>query len=239
MSEINKYNSLILGICILIGLSLLGYLLGNAAIKVKQFDRTVTVKGLSEREYEADIVIWPIQFTTASNNLEEMYNSIEENSERIRSFLENAGIGKEEITTSPPSIIDKSAQQYGNQSNYPFRYTSSQIVTVYSTNIRVVREVMGNLSELGKQGIVFTGENYQSQTEYIFSRLNEVKPEMIEEATQNAREVAEKFASDSKSTLGKIKTASQGQFSISERDKNNPHIKKVRVVSTISYYLSD
>ena len=74
MSEINKYNSLILGICILIGLSLLGYLLGNAAIKVKQFDRTVTVKGLSEREYEADIVIWPIQFTTASNNLEEMYN---------------------------------------------------------------------------------------------------------------------------------------------------------------------
>ena len=239
MSEINKFNSLILGVCILIGLSLLGYLLGNAAIKVKQFDRIVTVKGLSEREYEADIVIWPIQFTIASNDLEEMYNSIEKNSGRIRSFLENAGIGKEEITTSPPSIIDKSAQQYGDQSNYPFRYTSSQTVTVYSTNIRVVREVMGNLSELGKQGIVFTGENYQSQTEYIFTRLNEVKPEMIEEATQNAREVAEKFASDSKSTLGKIKNASQGQFSISERDKNNPHIKKVRVVSTISYYLSD
>jgi len=230
---------LILGASLLIGLSLLGFLLGNAAIEVKQFDRTVTVKGLSEREYEADIVIWPIQFTIASNDLGDMYTSIDKNSGRIRSFLENAGIGKEEITTSPPSITDKSAQQYGSQLNYEFRYTASQIVTVYSTNIRIVRAVMGKLSELGKQGIVFTGENYQSQTEYIFTRLNDIKPEMIEEATRNAREVAEKFASDSKSTLGKIKTASQGQFSISERDKNNPHIKKVRVVSTISYYLSD
>jgi len=239
MTEINKYNMLILGASLLIGLSLLGFLLGNAAIEVKQFDRTVTVKGLSEREYEADIVIGPIQFTIASNDLGDMYTSIDKNSGRIRSFLENAGIGKEEITTSPPSITDKSAQQYGSQLNYEFRYTASQIVTVYSTNIRIVRAVMGKLSELGKQGIVFTGENYQSQTEYIFTRLNDIKPEMIEEATRNAREVAEKFASDSKSTLGKIKTASQGQFSISERDKNNPHIKKVRVVSTISYYLSD
>ena len=98
---------------------------------------------------------------------------------------------------------------------------------------------MGSLSELGKKGIAFSNTNYQSQTEYIFSRLNEVKPEMIEEATRKAREVAEKFASDSQSTLGKIKRASQGQFSISARDKNNPQIKKVRVVSTVEYYLSD
>ncbi len=102
-----------------------------------------------------------------------------------------------------------------------------------------VRKVMGALSELGKQGIVFTTGDYESQTEYIFTRLNEVKPEMIEEATRKAREVAEKFASDSRSTLGKIRRASQGQFSISARDKNNPHIKKIRVVSTVAYYLSD
>ena len=98
---------------------------------------------------------------------------------------------------------------------------------------------MSSLSELGQQGIVFTGDNYQSQTEYIFTRLNEIKPEMIEQATRKAREVAVKFASDSDSKLGKIKSASQGQFSISERDKNNPHIKKIRVVSTVVYYLSD
>ncbi len=194
---------------------------------------------MSEREYKADIVIWPIQFTAASNDLGEMYRSIDSSTEKIQSFLEKAGIKNEEITFSSPAITDKSAQQYGNQAKAEFRYTASQTVTVYSKNIETVREVMGRMSDLGKQGIVFTGGNYQSQTEYIFTRLNEIKPEMIKETTRKAREVAEKFASDSKSTLGKIRTASQGQFSISARDKNNPHIKKIRVVSTVAYYLSD
>ena len=135
--------------------------------------------------------------------------------------------------------MDKSAQQYGSETRAEFRYTAIQNVTVYSKNIEVVRDVMEKMSDLGKQGIVFTAGDYQSQTEYIFTRLNEVKPEMIEEATKKAREVAGKFASDSKSILGKIKSASQGQFSISARDNNNPHIKKVRVVSTVAYYLSD
>lgn len=239
MSELNKSNSVILGICLIIGLSSLGYLLGNAAIRYKEYERAVTVKGLSEREYKADIVIWPIQFSAASNNLEEMYSSIDGSTEKIRLFLESTGVETEEISYSSPAITDKSAQQYGNQAKAQFRYTASQTVTVYSKNIEVIREVMGKMSDLGKQGIVFTGGNYQSQTEYIFTRLNEIKPEMIEEATRKAREVAEKFASDSKSTLGKIRTANQGQFSISARDKNNPHIKKVRVVSTVAYYLSD
>jgi hypothetical protein len=98
---------------------------------------------------------------------------------------------------------------------------------------------MSRLVDLGKQGIALTGGGYQEQTEYLFTRLNEVKPAMIEEATTKAREVAQKFAQDSNSRLGKIKQASQGQFTISPRDKNNPHIKQVRVVSTIEYYLSD
>jgi len=239
VTENSKVSALVLGVFIFLGLATLGYLLGNAAIKFKEYERTVTVKGLSEREYEADIVIWPIQFTEASNNLGELYGSIQRSTEKIRVFLEKNGISKEEITFSTPSITDKSAQQYGNQAKAEFRYTAIQTVTVYSKNIQSVRNVMVTLSELGKQGIVFTGGNYQSTTEYLFTRLNEVKPEMIEEATRKAREVAEKFASDSKSTLGKIRKASQGQFSINARDNNNPHIKKVRVVSTVAYYLSD
>lgn len=239
MTENSKASALVLGVFIFLGLATLGYLLGNAAIKFKEYERTVTVKGLSEREYEADIVIWPIQFTEASNNLGELYGSIERSTEKIRVFLEEAGISQEEITFSIPSITDKSAQQYGNQAKAEFRYTAMQTVTAYSKNIKSVRSVMGTLSELGKQGIVFSGGNYQSTTEYLFTRLNEAKPGMIEEATRKAREVAEKFASDSKSTLGKIRKASQGQFSINARDKNNPHIKKVRVVSTVEYYLSD
>lgn len=239
MSNVNKTGAMILGICLIIGLSSLGYLLGDAAIKYKEYERTVTVKGLSEREYKADIVIWPIQFSVASNNLEAMYKSIDDSTQKIKQFLQAAGVKPAEISYSSPAITDKSAQQYGGQNRAEFRYTALQTVTVYSENIDTVRAVMSNISELGKQGIVFNGRNYQTQTEYIFTRLNEVKPEMIEEATRKAREVAEKFATDSKSKLGKIKKASQGQFSINARDKNNPHIKKVRVVSTVAYYLSD
>jgi len=239
MSQNSKISALILGLFIFFGLSSLGYMLGGAAIKIKDYERTVTVKGLSEREFPADIVIWPIKFTVAGNHLENLYNSIDDSSARIQTFLEKHGINKDEISFSVPFINDKLAQQYSGGQRAEYRYTSTQTVTVYSENIDAVRSVMNSLSELGKQGIVFVGNEYDDETDYLFTRLNEVKPEMIEEATRKAREVAEKFASDSKSTLGKIKRAAQGQFSISSRDKNNPHIKKVRVVSTVVYYLSD
>ena len=234
-----KTNAFILGAFIFLGLAVLGHLLGSAAIKFKEYERTVTVKGLSEREYEADIVLWPIQFTAAGNDLAQLYISIESSTSQIKDFLESNGISGSEISFSSPAITDKSAQQYGDNANARFRYTALQNVTVYSSDVQSVRAVMGRLSELGKKGIVFTGSNYDSRTEYIFARLNEVKPEMIEEATTKAREVAQKFAADSQSRLGKIKRASQGQFSINPRDKNNPHIKRIRVVSTVEYYLSD
>jgi hypothetical protein len=239
MLKEGRASALILGAAIFLGLAVLGNFLSDAAIDVKEYERSVTVKGLSEREFEADIVIWPIQFTQAGNDLEALYVSIEANTSMIQEFLKRNGIGEADISFSSPAINDKSAQQYGNSNKPEFRYTAIQTVTVYSKNITGVRGVMGLLSELGKKGIVFSGDGYQSQTEYIFTRLNEVKPEMIEEATRKAREVAEKFAEDSESTLGKIKNASQGQFSIRPRDKNNPHIKMVRVVSTVQYYLSD
>lgn len=239
MQRNDNAAAFILGLFIFIGLSALGYLLGTAAIESKQYERSVTVKGLSEREYNAGIVIWPIQFTVTGNDLETLYNAIEQNTSKIKLFLVSNGVNSQEVTSGYPAITDKSAQQYGNNTKAEFRYTALQTVTVYSENIEAVRTVMSKLSGLGKQGIVFTGGNYQSQIEYTFTRLNEIKPQMIEEATRKAREVAEKFASDSQSKLGKIKRASQGQFSIIDRDKNNPHIKKVRVVTTVEYYLSD
>jgi len=239
MPENSKINSFVLGVFLFLGLSSLGYLLGNAAIKYKEYERTVTVKGLSEREYKADVVIWPIKFTEAGNDLSDLYNSLERSTRTIKDFLVKAGINRSEISFTTPSINDNSAQQYGNQTKPEFRYFAVQTVTVYSKNIDQVRKVMQSISTLGKKGIVFSRGGYQSEAEYIFTRLNEVKPEMVEEATRKAREVAEKFASDSQSTLGKIRNASQGQFSISARDRNNPHIKKIRVVSTVAYYLSD
>lgn len=241
MSELrtSRVSAAILGLCLLAAAAVLGYQLGGAALDYKQMERSVTVKGLAEREYDADIVIWPIQFTVASNDLAQLYLTLDDQAAKIRDFLQGRGIAPEQISDAPAAITDKSAQQYGNNSGAEFRYTAQRTVTVYSPQISTVRNVMGQLSQLGRQGIVFSGDEYQSKTEYIFSRLNEIKPEMIEEATRNAREVAQKFAADSDSRLGKIRRASQGQFTISDRDKNNPHIKQVRVVSTVEYYLAD
>lgn len=229
----------VLGAFLFLGLIGMGYMLGNAAIEFKQFERSVTVKGLAEREYEADIVIWPIRFTVAENDLESLYSSIDVQSSMIYGFLIANGLDSSELSTSIPAITDKSAQRFGNKEQVEFRYTAVPSVTVYSENIQTVQTVMRKLSQLGRQGIVLTGGGYQSSAQYIFTRLNEVKPDMIEEATRKAREVAQKFAADSESSLGKIKRASQGQFSIGSRDKNNPHIKKVRVVVTVVYHLTD
>tara|TARA_R110000787_G_scaffold167915_1_gene280896 strand:- start:2851 stop:3621 length:771 start_codon:yes stop_codon:yes gene_type:complete len=239
MANQTKSTALILGGALFLGLTLLGFQLGKALIDFKQFERSVTVKGLSERDYPADVVIWPIQFIEANNDLPELYRTVENNSSKVRDFLLQRGIDEAEITFNAPSITDKSAQQYGGGPRAEFRYTANQTITVYSENIEAVRMAMTDLADLGKKGLVLAGNNYMAQTEYLFTRLNEIKPEMIEEATENAREVAEKFAEDSDSNLGKIRKASQGQFSISARDNNNPHIKKVRVVSTVEYYLSD
>ncbi len=198
----------------------------------------MTVKGLSERELPAGTVIWPIQFSATGNQLSELYTLLEKNNRLIQQFLTAAGIPTEEISLTAPAITDKMAHHYGGP-RAEFRYSASQTVTVYSSQIKQMRSLMKRMGELGKQGIVFSAQDYQNQVQYLFTRLNEVKPEMIQEATKKAREVALKFAEDSNSQLGKIKRASQGRFSISPRDSNNPHIKKIRVVSTIEYYLSD
>ncbi len=239
MTEKSKGSALILGIFILCGLAALGYLLGGAALKVKSMERSVKVKGLSEREFPADIVIWPIQFIVADNDLQNIYKTLEQNTSDIRTFLTDHKINAADISSNPPAITDKSAQRYGNSAPAQFRYTAVQTVTVYSKDIKTVRTAMGDLAELGKKGIAFNREDYEARPEYIFTRLNEIKPEMIEEATRKARDVALKFAQDSNSKLGKIKRASQGQFSINARDKSTPYMKRIRVVSTVEYYLSD
>ncbi|MFI2812144.1 MULTISPECIES: SIMPL domain-containing protein [Microbulbifer] len=239
MKTPNSAPAAVLGAGILAGLLALGWFAVEAVERFKGYERTVTVKGLAEREVPADIVIWPIQFTAASNDLQALYRDIAASSERIEKFLAEQGIAAQAVSVSLPAVTDKSAQRYGGNQPAPFRYTALQTVTVYSDEVEAVRAAMDQLAQLGREGIAFSQGNHQGQTEYIFTGLNDLKPEMIEQATVEARQVAQKFAEDSDSVLGKIKRASQGQFSIRDRDKNNPHIKKVRVVSTIEYYLSD
>ncbi len=232
-------GSFISGLFLFLGLVALGYLLGSSLIKFKEYERTVTVKGLSEREFPAGIAVWPIQFNRADNDLEKIYDLLDSDGQKITVFLTKAGFAGNEVSVAPPAITDKLAQRYGGGGQVKYRYTANQTITVYTRNVEQVRNAQKDLAELGKSGILFTGHDYGIRTEFLFNRLNEVKPEMVEEATRNAREVAEKFARDSNSVLGKIKQARQGRFTISDRDNNTPHIKKVRVVSTIEYYLSD
>lgn len=119
------------------------------------------------------------------------------------------------------------------------RYTAQQTITIYTTKIELVQQAQARIIELGKKGIAIGGDEYNQRVQYMFTKLNEVKPAMVEEATRNARMVAEQFAADSNSRLGKLKRANQGQFSVEDRDSNTPYLKKVRVVSTVDYYLID
>ncbi|CAH1527550.1 conserved hypothetical protein [Vibrio rotiferianus] len=239
MERISNKASIWLGLCLIIGLGTLGYFIQQTAVKYRTYERVVTVKGLSEREYPADTVIWPIQFTVASNDVGTMFDEIDKQTKLVVSYLTSKGLDKGNISFSSPNVFDKKAQQYGSEQEAEFRYIASQTVTVFSHKVELVRGAITEIGQLGKQGILLNQDPYSNRIEYSFTKLNDIKPDMIEEATKNAREVAEKFAKDSESSLGKIKRATQGQFSIYDRDSNTPYIKKVRVVSTVQYYLSD
>ncbi|MEZ5650526.1 MAG: SIMPL domain-containing protein [Burkholderiaceae bacterium] len=230
--------SVLLGLLIALGLALAAWLHGRAAVEFRMLERTVTVKGLAEREVGADVVIWPIRFTAASNQLEELYQRLEADTTKVREFLIGAGIGADAISASPPAVTDKLAQAYGNNESVGLRYVANRAVTVYSNDIDKVRSAMLRLVDLGMRGVTLSGD-YESRPQFLYTGLNDIKPAMIEAATREARAVGEKFAADSDSRLGKIRRASQGQFSIEDRDQNTPHIKRVRVVSTVEYYLAD
>ncbi|MFA7666977.1 MAG: SIMPL domain-containing protein [Burkholderiaceae bacterium] len=231
--------ALLLGVSIAVGLVGAAWIGGQALRAFKQFDRSVEAKGLSEREVMADLAIWPVGFVEADNDLGKLYATLERQGARLTAFLEQAGFKADEMSLSAPVVIDRQAREYGGDDRSPFRYTGRAAVTVYTTDVERVRATMGKVSELGREGIVIGGDYGGAQPQFLFNGLNALKPGMIEEATRNARESAGKFAIDSGSDLGKIRRASQGQFSISDRDANTPHIKRVRVVSTIEYYLVD
>jgi len=231
-------KSLFLGIFIMLGLIFLGIFIKSAVISFKSYDRVVNVKGLAQIEVPANKVIWPVVYKEIGNDLSTLYKAISNKNEIIISYLKSKGLQENEITVSAPSIIDMNAERYQSQpSNY--RYNITSIITVTSEKVELVGKIISSQSELLTKGVALLAGDYQYQTQYLFTLLNDVKPSMIEEATKNARASAEKFAIDSNSKLGKIKTASQGQFSIEDRDANTPQIKTVRVVSTIEYMLRD
>lgn len=220
----------------MVGLIFLGAMLPQAVKQFRSYERTVNVKGLCEKEVPADKVIWPLVFKVVGDNLNAVNNEIENKTAAIRQFLTDGGINASEITVSIPTISDKFTQEYGSNDRL-YRYVAKETVTVCTKDVDKVLSLMASQNKLLRSGITLESE-WDSQPEFSFEGLNDVKPEMIEEATKNAREVALKFAKDSDSRLGKIKQATQGTFSISDRDSNTPQIKNVRVVTNVTYYLT-
>ena len=226
------------GLFIMVGLVVLGLMVPRAVEKYRSYDRTVNVKGLCEMEVKADKVIWPIIYKVMSNDLQSIYTQTDSGNAVIVEFLKAGGISPDEITVSVPQISDKLANEYGSYDR-TFRYIATNVVTVYTSDVDKVLALMSQQSDLLKRGIVTAANSWENPVEFKYEGLNDIKPAMIEEATKNAREAAQKFAKDSDSKLGKIKTANQGTFTIENRDSNTPYIKKVRVVTSVTYYLKN
>lgn len=197
-------------------------------------DREVTVRGLAERQVMANEVTWPITFNIAGDDLTTIYDNVSRTDSIIVRFLTSSGITRDEISVAPPSTYNAAANQYGS-STFKYKYSLESTVTVTTKKVDKVRELLGRQAELLKEGVAFSN----SYINYRYTDLNAIKPAMIEEATKNARLAADKFAADSHSKVGKIKTASQGQFTIDDSDSSTPWLKNVRVVSTIVYYIED
>lgn len=224
------------GAFVMAGLVVLGICMIMSVCKFKSYDRVVSVKGLCEKEVPADRVTWPLAYKLVGNDLSTLYKEINQKNGIIIKFLNTNGIASEDIFVSAPQIIDLQADRYADQKRI-FRYNITSVITVATGQVEKVREIINKQTDLLAQGIALYSDDYSYRVSYDFTGLNTIKPEMIEVATANARAAAEKFAEDSKSKIGKIKNASQGQFSVSDRDANTPYIKNVRVVTSIDYYL--
>jgi hypothetical protein len=223
-----------------IGMILAGYLVGEMHRNALKHQRFVSVKGLAEREVDASLAIWPFRMTIASNELNYLQEKLENDSRTIENFLLEEEFDRDEFSSGVAEIQDLQTFSYGSpvQTN-PFRYIAKKDFTIRTGDIPKLQAALGNISSLIGKGIVLESKNQWQGVEYLFTELNEIKPGMIEEATKNAREAAEKFAQDAGSKVGKIKSANQGLFTISDRDINTGYIKKVRIVTTIDFYLED
>lgn len=201
-------------------------------------DRNVTVKGLAEKEVEADKVTWPIPTKELGNDLPELYQRINTTTAKVKAFLKQHGIKDDEINVNAPVVIDLNADQYSNN-NRGFRYNITSTITVTSQNVKLVRSIMTKQGELLRQGVAVLDGGYENRITYEYVGFKKMKPQMMQEAIKNAEATAQEFATNSNSKLNKITKADQGQFSIDDRDANTPYIKKVRVVTTITYSLKD
>ncbi|MBR1932312.1 MAG: SIMPL domain-containing protein [Prevotella sp.] len=233
-----KHHSVIAATIIALGIVALGAFLKSGIDNFANKDRKVNVKGLAEQEVEADKVTWPIVSKELGNDLPELYNKIGATQAKIKTFLLNNGIKEAELTVNAPQVVDLNAREYGEH-NQPYRYIVTSVITVTSGQVSQVRSIIAKQGDLLKEGVAIVDGGYDNPVKYEYVSFREMKPKMMQEAIENAEKTAQQFAENSHSQLNKIVSADQGVFSIDNRDENTPWIKKVRVVTTVTYSLKD
>lgn len=225
-------NKILPAAIVALGIALAGVMVYLGVHEFANKDRAVTVKGLSTREVKSDYVVWPLSFSVDGNDLKQLHQTTQETIEMVKNFLRSKGFTDDEMSMGDINISNNWTGYYDRRPE--FHYTINASLIISTPNVDKVINNQGCQSELMAKGVLLN--SYQWNISYQYNGLNELKPEMIEEATKNARAVAQKFANDSRSRLGGIRKASQGQFSI-ESDENHPWVKRVRVVTTVDYYL--
>ncbi len=228
----------ILGFSFIIGMGLAAWLIGHAALSYKRLDEYVTVKGLSEREVPANLVVWPVTFTLSDESLGKLQEKLGKSRAVVHAFLKDAGFEQGEISNSPPNIreVRPNAKEKGDDAPTQLaatRFDATVTVLLRTRNVVAAKAALENCDKLVQQGILLTA----SRAQFLFTGLNEIKPAMIQEANRNARIAAEKFAGDSGSRVGRIRHAVQGPFEIEDVDESSPDRKSVRVVTTVDLYL--
>ncbi|MBR3435106.1 MAG: SIMPL domain-containing protein [Bacteroidales bacterium] len=225
-------KNMIQGGSIVLAALVLGIFMVCTVKTLKSYDDTVLVRGLCEKEVPADRVVYRISYSEKSNSLADLRNTIRQNNDIIMEKLRSAGFKDDELKVGNASYDDR--YTYANDvSQITFRYQANQTITVFSKNLDLVRKVQQTLeTDLVNQNILAS-----SWADYQFLGLNQIKPAMIAESLENARAAADEFAKNSHSRIGKMRTASQGYFEVEDLDENTPQVKKVRVVTTVEYYL--
>ncbi len=252
MSELENRagSTTVLGGLIALGLIIGGWALGAQIKATRLADRYVTVRGLVERKVKSDLAIWPISYKEAGDDLPSVYAKSDADKTAIMEFLKQQGFQPNEIEQGVVRVVDTQANEYGGSNRAPKRYIVEQTIEVKTSRVDQVSEASQKTMALLQKGIVLTG-GYGQSLSYKFTGLNAIKPDMITEATRNARAAADRFASDAGSKVGSIRQASQGVFSILPADQaggepgegggynsgDTSLMKTVRVVTTVQYYL--
>jgi len=235
-------TAFIISIIMALGIAVSGFFIKDGLVNIRSSDRFVTVKGLAERDVKSDLAVLPIQFKVANDDLVVAQQEMKRQEQAVRNFMQKHGIAADEIKVQQIRVVDALANQYRPE-DIGVRYTIDVIIDVRTNNVDAVATAAQTIGDLVADGVLI---GYGVWPQFSFTKLNDIKPEMLADATANAREAAQQFANDSGAKVGSIRSATQGYFSIAARDgvqavmpDSASLYKKIRVVSTFDYYIHD